>query len=110
PTVLIDTGPEPAALERCLDTLHVERIDLLVLTHPHLDHTGGRAALRGNRTPAAQWICPLPEAAHEVVRGAPVTVATTGRSWREDGIGLAVLWPDSAEDAIAATAREDGSG
>ena len=110
PTVLIDTGPEPAALDRCLDTLHVARIDLLVLTHPHLDHTGGKAALTGNRTPGAQWICPLPEAADEVVPGVATTVATTGRSWQEDGIGLRVLWPESAADAVSATAREEGTG
>ncbi|MDN5688120.1 MAG: ComEC/Rec2 family competence protein [Brachybacterium sp.] len=110
PTVLIDTGPEPAALDRCLDTLGVARIDLLVLTHPHLDHAGGRTALTGNRIPAAQWICPLPEAADAVVPGVPTTVATTGRSWQEDGIGVTVLWPGSAADAVSATAREEGTG
>ena len=110
PTVLIDTGPDPAALDRCLDRLHVASIDLLVLTHPHLDHTGGRMTLTGNRTPAAQWICPLPEAADEAVPGVPTTVATTGRSWHEEGIALTVLWPGSAADAVSATAREEGAG
>ncbi|GAA1487586.1 ComEC/Rec2 family competence protein [Brachybacterium sacelli] len=110
PTVLIDTGPDPAALGRCLDRLQVATIDLLVLTHPHLDHTGGRTALTGARAPEAQWICPLPEAADEAVPGVPATVATAGRTWRESGIALEVLWPGSAEDAVAATAREEGSG
>ena len=32
-TALIDTGPDPAPLRACLDTLGVEHIDLLVLTH-----------------------------------------------------------------------------
>ena len=45
-----------------------------------------------------------------VVPDVPVTVATTGHSWQREGLALEVLWPGSAQDAIVATAREDGSG
>src|SRR5699024_11363917 len=62
PTVLIDTGPDPAALTDCLNRLQVTRIDLLVLSHPHQDHIGGNTALTGPRAPAEQWNCPIPEA------------------------------------------------
>lgn len=110
PTVLIDTGPDPAALRQCLDRLRVQRIDLLVLTHPHRDHTGGREALTGQRAPALQWVCPLPEAARDVVPGAPVVAASTGESWQRAGLSLRVLWPGSAEDALRASAAEQGSG
>jgi Predicted hydrolase (metallo-beta-lactamase superfamily) len=44
---LIDTGPEPEALTRCLDMLGVARVDVLVLTHFDLDHRGGIDAVRG---------------------------------------------------------------
>lgn len=47
---LIDTGPEPAPLTRCLDELGVQRIDVLVLTHWDLDHSGGAAAVSGRVT------------------------------------------------------------
>ncbi len=44
---LVDTGPEPALLAACLDELGIDRIQLLVLTHDHLDHFGGIPAVLG---------------------------------------------------------------
>ncbi|MDQ1572435.1 MAG: competence protein ComEC [Actinomycetota bacterium] len=38
---LMDTGPSPALLKTCLDTLGITRIDLLVLSHYDLDHVAG---------------------------------------------------------------------
>ncbi|GAA1966958.1 ComEC/Rec2 family competence protein [Agromyces allii] len=46
-TALFDTGPDPAALGRCLEFLGVERIDLLVLTHWDADHVAGSGAVVG---------------------------------------------------------------
>jgi competence protein ComEC len=44
---LVDTGPEPAALTRCLTQFGVDRLDLVVLTHFDLDHIGGSDAVIG---------------------------------------------------------------
>lgn len=48
--IVIDVGPEPLAVDRCLRDLHVERIDLLVLTHFHIDHVGGLSGALHRRT------------------------------------------------------------
>ncbi|WP_430646607.1 ComEC/Rec2 family competence protein [Agromyces sp. GXS1127] len=45
--LLVDAGPDPVALERCLSGAGVERIDLLVLTHWDADHVAGTPALAG---------------------------------------------------------------
>jgi competence protein ComEC len=39
--IVIDTGPPSSGAGRCLAGLGVAEIPVLVLTHPHADHTGG---------------------------------------------------------------------
>jgi competence protein ComEC len=39
--VVVDTGPDPPAMGRCLDRLGVDRVPVLVLTHFHADHING---------------------------------------------------------------------
>ena len=39
--VLVDTGPEPGPVTRCLSSLGVHTVVLVVLTHYHADHIGG---------------------------------------------------------------------
>ncbi|MFC6153707.1 ComEC/Rec2 family competence protein [Nocardioides yefusunii] len=48
--VVVDAGPEPRAVERCLDRLGVEEVPLAVLTHFHADHVDGlEGVLAGRR-------------------------------------------------------------
>jgi competence protein ComEC len=39
--VVIDSGPDPVAMDRCLSDLQITDVALLVFTHYHLDHVGG---------------------------------------------------------------------
>ncbi|MFC4372481.1 ComEC/Rec2 family competence protein [Nocardia halotolerans] len=51
--VVIDTGPDPRSIRRCLDRLRITHVPLLVLTHPHADHIGGLSgAIRGRTVDA----------------------------------------------------------
>src|SRR6185312_9372330 len=94
---LIDTGPDPALLHRCLDVLGIGRIDLLVLTHYDLDHVGGTSAVVGIVDRA--MIGP-PADRHDVrlaeqVRrgGATVTQVSRGETGELGELRWTVLWP-----------------
>lgn len=59
--VLVDAGPEPVAVDRCLRRLHVGALDALVLTHYDADHVFGLpGAIRG-REVAAVLVSPSPQ-------------------------------------------------
>jgi competence protein ComEC len=48
--VVVDAGPDPALMDRCLDRLHVQSVPVVVLTHFHADHVDGLAGVfRGRR-------------------------------------------------------------
>ncbi len=47
--VVVDTGPDPDAMNGCLRRLGVMTVDLLVLTHFHADHAGGLAGVLDGR-------------------------------------------------------------
>jgi competence protein ComEC len=48
--VVVDTGPDPAAIDRCLRELDVKYVPVLVLTHFHADHAAGLAGVLRGRT------------------------------------------------------------
>ncbi len=47
--VVVDTGPDPAAMDHCLRDLGVQHIPVLVLSHFHADHAGGLAGVLHDR-------------------------------------------------------------
>ncbi len=99
--LVVDTGPDPVALDRCLDDLRVNEVSLLVLTHFHEDHVGGLAGLLGNRPVAAAVVSPLadPEDAADDVQAqlarhaVPVHTAVVGQRWQLGEVSAEVLWP-----------------
>ncbi|WP_204074439.1 ComEC/Rec2 family competence protein [Planotetraspora phitsanulokensis] len=101
--IVIDTGPEPGPVDRCLRDLDVRQVPLMVLTHPHLDHVGGlEGAMRG-RAVGAALVSPgrVPERESARVswrlraRGVPEWVMPPGTRWRFGGAEITVIAPSS---------------
>ncbi|MCW2847674.1 MAG: internalization-related competence protein ComEC/Rec2 [Marmoricola sp.] len=61
--VVVDAGPDPAAMDRCLGRLGIDRVPLVVLTHFHADHVDGlEGVLAGRQVGAVEvtsWADPL---------------------------------------------------
>jgi competence protein ComEC len=94
---LIDVGPDPVLLTECLDTLGVDRIDLLILTHYDLDHIGGLAAVTGRVATAMVGPPVNGRDSHLLGRlqagGARVREADRGDHGTLGRLSWEVLWP-----------------
>ncbi|WP_329117152.1 ComEC/Rec2 family competence protein [Streptomyces sp. NBC_01465] len=99
--VVIDTGPEPRLVDRCLRELGITRIPLLLLTHFHADHVAGLpGVLRGRsvglietstlQDPQDQSVFVRRTAAAAHV---PVARAAPGERRRIGPLDWQVLWP-----------------
>ncbi|MEV0091484.1 ComEC/Rec2 family competence protein [Streptomyces sp. NPDC050738] len=102
--VVIDTGPEPRLVDRCLRDLGITRVPLLLLTHFHADHVAGLpGVLRGRsvglietttfQDPQDQsaFVRRTAAAAH-----VPVARAAPGERRRIGPLDWQVLWPPGA--------------
>jgi competence protein ComEC len=83
PTVLVDAGPAPLA--RALRRHAVGRIDLLVLSHGHADHTAGLRDVLGS-VPIARALLPRPP-------GGSASLETLARELQASG--AVVSWCDA---------------
>ena len=99
--VVVDAGPEPRAVDRCLDSLGIEQVPLLVLTHFHADHVDGLPGVLDGREVGHVLVSPLDDPANSPTtwRAAcparvPVAVARAGDQITVgDAVRLRVLWP-----------------
>jgi competence protein ComEC len=66
--VVVDTGPDPGAVDRCLSDLGVDRVPLVLLTHDHADHVEGLPGVLRGRSVGQVLLGPLDEPAGELSR------------------------------------------
>ncbi|HWH01344.1 MAG TPA: ComEC/Rec2 family competence protein [Pilimelia sp.] len=110
--VVVDAGPEPTAVDRCLRRLGITRVPLLAVSHLHADHLGGVAGVFRGRTVDAVVTTPWPGAAAPVaaargqpagapgrevlarlVAGAPVAPVTAGWRYAAGELDLVAVGP-----------------
>jgi competence protein ComEC len=97
--MLVDTGPEPALVDGCLDRLGVETIDLVVITHFHADHVDGLDGVLEGRRVGQVWISPCSEPAEQYAQAADeltrlrATIPVPGDVYAFGAARLHVVWP-----------------
>ena len=101
--VVVDTGPDPKVMDRCLTRLGVRAVPVLVLSHEHADHVEGvPGVLRGGRSVGQILVSPLVDPPTETSRvqrwaqdaGVPLRQASAGEQQVVGTVTWTVLWPD----------------
>ncbi|MFF5478288.1 ComEC/Rec2 family competence protein [Streptomyces sp. NPDC012935] len=112
--VVVDAGPDPTLVDRCLRTLGITRIPLVVLTHFHADHVAGLpGVLRGRAVGAIETTgheAPVDQVEfvrrEAAARRIPVTRAAAGEERRTGDLSWQVVWPPPTHPAHPAMAPE----
>ena len=102
--VVIDVGPDPEAMDRCLRRLDISVVPLVLLTHQHADHVQGLSGLLRGRRVARLETGPLEEPAQQhrdvlaqaAAHGVPTVQASLGERRRVAEVTWEVLAPTRA--------------
>jgi competence protein ComEC len=104
--IVIDTGPDSALVQHCLDRLEIQTISLLILTHFHADHVRGILGALHHRRIGSVWVSSLSEPSQErnaalaALRGIPIHQVHIGQVIQLKELSsdltvgsIAILWP-----------------
>jgi competence protein ComEC len=111
---LVDTGPDPGRVDRCLDALGVRRVPVLVLSHMHADHVDGLPGVIDGRrvgTVLVNSYTELPHVMNQVAttltdQATTVRRVTAGERYRVGSVRLQVLGPTMAPEISAEESEE----
>jgi competence protein ComEC len=101
---LFDAGPDPKALDRCLDSFKVKSILLVVISHSHADHYLGLSDV-GGRYIGEVWSNRSAPSLGAFT--GPVREVKAGDRARVGDISIEFLWPESGTEEFAPV---DGDG
>ncbi|MGW7680073.1 ComEC/Rec2 family competence protein [Kribbella sp. NPDC054772] len=120
--VVVDTGPDPEPMDRCLKNLGVKHIPVVVLSHFHADHVGGLAGVLNGRRVDEIEVTPYfsPRAEYDRVSdlAAEHRVALRTVAFRETrtvgAVSWTTLWPAKVPalpppGTSSATSTDEGS-
>lgn len=99
--VVVDAGPEPRLVDRCLRALGVRRVPVVLLTHLHADHVEGLPGVLRRRQVGEVVVGPYDEPAAEHRRvlawagsaQVAVRVADMGEQVQVGSLSWRVIWP-----------------
>jgi competence protein ComEC len=99
--VLVDAGPDPAAVNACLRRLDVAVLDSVVLTHLHADHVDGLPGALAGREVREVLTTPVHEPDYQwqevqrwtQARRIPVRALSVGDHLQWAGVTAEVWWP-----------------
>ncbi|MER5322522.1 ComEC/Rec2 family competence protein [Streptosporangium roseum] len=99
--VVVDAGPDPVLMDRCLRSMGIREVPLVILTHPHFDHVGGLEGIFRGRGVGAVVVTPHGGAERENVRlsgdlarrRVVEWAARPGASWRFGPSELTIIAP-----------------
>jgi competence protein ComEC len=99
--ILIDVGPEPVAVDKCLKNLGIKEIPLLILSHFHADHVAGLSGVLKGRRVHQVWISNNLEPelqsrlALNLLKKSQIVRAQKGLTAQVGEVRLKVLWPEA---------------
>jgi len=113
--VVVDAGPDPEAMDRCLGRLEVHALPVVVLTHFHADHIDGLPAVLADHRAAELDVTGTDDpasGAREVhawagAAGVPVRVPSYGEVRRVGALTWQVIGPVRTSQAVST--GEEGS-
>lgn len=115
--LVVDTGPDPAAMRDCLRDLNIRKVPVLVLTHFHADHVNGIGGVLTSAQVGAIEVTDLPDPEPRVAfvervataAHVPIRVAQPGEQRTEGDVTWQVLAPVAPPPADSDSPPNDAS-
>lgn len=115
--IVVDAGPDPALMDRCLQRLDISAVPIVVLTHFHADHIDGLPGALRNREVGQVLLSPLAEpasgaavvAAAVAADAVPARIPEVGEQLEVGEVSLQVLAP-TERATTSAGESVDGEG